>query len=36
MRHWVFVTTLGRWLRVIVEADGKTVHNAFWDRNVKP
>jgi hypothetical protein len=36
MRHWIFVTRLGRWLRVIIESDGETVHNAFWDRNFKP
>jgi hypothetical protein len=36
MRHWVFVSTPGRRLRLIIEADGETVHNAFWDRNFKP
>jgi len=35
MRHWIFVGSTQRWLRVIVEADGETVHNAFWDRNFK-
>jgi hypothetical protein len=25
----------GRWLRVILLADGKTVHNAFFDRRFK-
>jgi hypothetical protein len=25
-----------RWLRVIVEPDGETVHNAFWDRKFRP
>lgn len=36
VRHWVWVEETGRWLRVIVEADGETVHNAFWDRNFRP
>ncbi len=36
MRHWVFAATPARWLRVIIEADGETAHNAFWDRNFKP
>jgi hypothetical protein len=26
----------GRWLRVIIEQDGETIHNVFWDRNFKP
>jgi hypothetical protein len=26
----------GRWLRVVLLADGETVHNAFFDRGVKP
>jgi hypothetical protein len=26
----------GRWLRVVVLADGETVHNAFFDRSFKP
>ena len=25
-----------RWLRVVIEADGETVHNTFFDRNFKP
>jgi hypothetical protein len=35
-RHWVWVEPQQRWLRVIVEPDGETVHNAFFDRNFKP
>jgi len=35
-RHWVWVLTRHRWLRVVVESDGETVHNAFWDRNFRP
>jgi hypothetical protein len=26
----------GRWLRVILLADGETVHNAFFDRDFEP
>ena len=29
IRHWVWVAERGYW--VITEADGETVHNAFWD-----
>ncbi|MFM2045376.1 MAG: hypothetical protein RLY86_3952 [Pseudomonadota bacterium] len=36
MRYWAWVAREGRWLRVVVEADGETVLNAFWDRSFKP
>jgi hypothetical protein len=36
MRLWLWVAERRRWLRVIVEPDGETVHNAFWDRNFTP
>jgi len=26
----------GRWLRVVLLADGETVHNAFFDRDFEP
>jgi len=35
-RRWLWVAARRRWLRVIIEPDGETVHNAFWDRNFKP
>jgi hypothetical protein len=35
-RFWYWVAGRGKWLRVVVEADGETVHNAFWDRRFKP
>jgi hypothetical protein len=35
-RHWLWVGAEQRWLRVIVEPDGETVHNAFFDRNFRP
>ena len=31
MRYWGYVAELGHYLRVVVEADGETVHNAFID-----
>jgi len=35
-RHWVWVEQHQRWLRVVIEPDGETVHNTFFDRNFKP
>lgn len=36
IRFWGFVEKLeGRALRVITLEDGKTIHNAFLDRNFK-
>ena len=35
-RQWILVAGNGRWLRVVTEADGETVHNTFWDRGFKP
>ncbi len=36
IRYWAFVPESGKYLRVITEADGETVHNAFPDRRFKP
>jgi hypothetical protein len=36
VRHWYWVAERQRWLRVVTETDGETVHNAFWDRNFEP
>jgi hypothetical protein len=36
IRHWAFVEELGKYVRVITESDGETVHNAFPDRGFKP
>ena len=36
IRHWVFVTELGKYLRVVTLEDGVTIHNAFPDRRFKP
>lgn len=35
-RLWYWVAAREKWLRVIIEPDGVTVHNAFWDRRFKP
>jgi hypothetical protein len=35
IRKWNFIEEVGRYLRVILLADGETVHNAFFDRNFK-
>ncbi len=34
-RLWGFVSETRKWMRVIVEPDGETVHNAFYDRGYK-
>jgi len=36
IRHWAFISEAGKYLRVVTEPDGKTVHNAFFDRRFKP
>ena len=35
IRHWRFIPELGKYLRVITLADGRTLHNAFPDRSFK-
>ena len=32
IRYWAYIDAIGHYLRVIVESDGETVHNAFPDR----
>jgi len=36
VRHWTFVPELGKYLRVVTLEDGRTLLNAFPDRNHKP
>jgi len=31
-----FISEAGKYLRVVTEPDGQTVHNAFLDRRFKP
>ena len=35
IRHWIYIAELGKYLRVVTLEDGKTIHNAFPDRNFK-
>ena len=35
IRRWRWIEEKGRYLRVVVLADGETVLNSFWDRNFK-
>jgi hypothetical protein len=37
IRRWAPISEMnGKYLRVILLADGETVHNAFFDRSFKP
>ncbi len=37
IRRWIAVPEMGnRYLRVVLLADGETVHNAFFDRRFQP
>jgi hypothetical protein len=36
MRRWGLIPEVGKYLRVVTEPDGETVHNAFFDRGFKP
>ena len=36
IRRWAFIADVEKYLRVVTESDGKTVHNAFFDRRFKP
>ena len=36
IRLWARIPEAGgKWLRVVVEPDGETVHNAFYDRRFR-
>ncbi len=36
IRHWAFIPEANKYLRVVTEPDGQTIHNAFFDRRFKP
>lgn len=36
VRRWVYIAEVERYLRIVVLADGETVHNAFFDRRFLP
>lgn len=35
LRKWGYIAETGKYLRVVILADGETVHNAFFDRRFK-
>lgn len=35
VRMWGLIEETGKYLRVVTESDGATVHNAFFDRRFK-
>lgn len=36
IRRWAPISEIGKYLRVVTEPDGETVHNAFFDRRFNP
>ena len=36
IRRWVYISEVGRYLRVVLLPDALTVHNAFFDRGFEP
>jgi hypothetical protein len=36
IRRWAFIVEADRYLRVVTEPDGETIHNAFFDRRFRP
>jgi hypothetical protein len=36
LQRWVYIPDKQRYLRVVLLADGQTVHNAFLDRRFRP
>ena len=36
IRRWGFIVERNRYLRVVTEPDGETVHTAFFDRRFRP
>jgi hypothetical protein len=35
IRRWALIPELGKYLRVVTEPDGETVHNTFLDRRFR-
>ena len=35
IRHWVYIAEVEKYLRVVTEPDGETIHNAFFDRRFR-
>ena len=36
VRYWGYVEEMEKYVKVVTESDGNTVHNAFPDRRIKP
>ncbi|QCQ21558.1 hypothetical protein [Desulfoglaeba alkanexedens] len=36
IRYWGYLADINKYLRVVMQSDGETVHNAFFDRRFKP
>ena len=36
IRRWLYIESAQKYLRVVLLADGETVHNAFFDRSYVP
>ena len=36
IRCWALISEVDKYLRVVTEPDGETIHNAFFDRRFKP
>lgn len=36
IRFWAFIDEIEKYLRVVTEPDGETIHNAFPDRGFRP
>lgn len=34
--QWGYIAEMDKYLRVVMEPDGETVHNAFFDRRFEP
>jgi len=33
--RWIYIGEEDKYMRVVVMADGETIHNAFWDRDFR-
>ena len=35
IRYWAFISEIGKYLRVVTQTEGETVHTAFLDRRFR-
>ncbi|MBT3602549.1 MAG: hypothetical protein HOE48_25500 [Candidatus Latescibacteria bacterium] len=33
--RWIYIGEADKYMRVVIMADGETIHNAFWDRDFR-